>query len=267
MTIQQWLADNITILAGAGIDSARLDCVILLEDITGRDRANLLAHLDDELSYEQIGVLRAKIAERYKHTPLAYIRGKAPFYGRVFSVNKNVLVPRPETEDMITLVKDLAQPNRIWDIGTGSGAIGITAALEIPAAAVAVTDVDENALEIARKNAERLGARIEARKTSLLEGVETAAADVVLTNLPYVPDGFPINDAAKHEPKLALFAGTDGLDLYRTFWEQITAQQHKPAHILTESLPAQHATLAALAKSAGYSLARTQGFIQQFDLV
>ncbi len=270
MTIQQWLDENTAILSGANIDSARLDCLILLEDVLGRDRASLLAHPEDALSETHIGILHTKIAQRYKHVPLAYIRGTAPFYGRDFAVTPDVLVPRPETETMITLLKSIPAPadtpRMLWDVGTGSGCVGITAALEIPQAGVILSDVSPQALHVAKHNAQRLDVQATIIKADLLEGVAAQAVDIVIANLPYVPQALPINDAARHEPALALFAGPDGLDLYRRFWQQLATWQHKPAHVLTESLAIQHAKLASFASDAGYTLARTEGLIQQFNL-
>jgi release factor glutamine methyltransferase len=105
--------------------------------------------------------------------------------------------------------------------------------------------------------------RVHMEQHNLLEGVNEQF-DVVLANLPYVPEDYKINKAAKHEPRLAIFAGADGLDLYRRLWEQVAAMSHKPKHILTESLPEQRRALAQLAKSAGFALKETQGYIQYF---
>jgi release factor glutamine methyltransferase len=252
-------------LKESGIASARLDSLILIEDISGRDRAYLLAHPEHVLTAVQTAELHKKIIRRTRHVPLAYIRGTAPFYGRMFSVNEHVLVPRPETEAMVELLKrlPLASP-RIADIGTGSGCIGITAALELPGAEVWLYDIDFTALVVAKTNAHLLGATVHTAQADMLQGLN-GAFDVLLANLPYVPTALPVSESIKHEPEIALFAGADGLDAYRIFWQQAAALARKPAYILTESLAIQHAKNAALAKVAGYALTQTDHLIQVFS--
>jgi release factor glutamine methyltransferase len=262
MRLDLFLAEATEQLQKAGIESARLDVLILLEDALNQDRARLLAHPEMELPSGKIAGLRTKIDRRVTHVPLAYIRGEAPFYTRNFIVTEHVLVPRPETEAMITLLGDLPLPARprIADIGTGSGCIGITAALELPGAEVLLCDVDPRALSVARRNAEKLEADVSFHQTDLLAGLPPC--HVLLANLPYVPTEYPINQAAKREPAIALFAGKDGLDLYRRFFTEIGDVQ--PVFILTEALLEQHDSLATIAKAAGYRLVRTDGLCQVF---
>ncbi len=256
-------------LAACGILTARLDTLVLFEDVLERDRASILAHTDDTLTPIQTETLRKLIARRCTHEPLAYIRGKADFYSHTFVVDRNVLVPRPETEAMIDLFKSLpvAPGWKIADIGTGSGAIGLIAALEstVKLQAVDLYDISPAALEIAQKNARQLGVAAVCRVSDLLSDIK-ADYTVLLANLPYVPNDFPINTAAGYEPRIALFAGDDGLDDYRTFWGQVRALNSKPQYILCESFPDQHPQLEQMAKVAGYLLRQTSGFIQLFEL-
>lgn len=265
MTVGGFLEHTISRLKAAGIETARLDSLILLEDVTGRGRAYLLAHPEHELSDTDTQELERVVRERERHVPLAYLRGHTHFYGRKFTINEHVLVPRPETEAIIELLLKLpVKRGVIADIGTGSGCIGITAALELPESSVYLYDVDPLALMTARQNAQELGARISSAHSNLLdEAIDTI--DIILTNLPYVPNGLPVNKAAQHEPALALFAGDDGLNAYRSFWHQVGNRAHKPDYILTESLAMQHAKVAALAKKAGYRLTGTHGLVQQFE--
>ncbi|HYH74464.1 MAG TPA: HemK/PrmC family methyltransferase [Candidatus Saccharimonadales bacterium] len=266
MTVHDFLQLGTARLAAAGIESARLDCLVLLEDELGIDRALILAHGDHTLAPTQQTALRTKCDQRVNHTPLAYIRGKAPFYGRVFLVTPDVLVPRPETETMVSLVKELPALDpgtRIVDVGTGSGCIGISVALELPSSKVSLFDIDPHVLRVARKNAQLLGAQVQTGIHNVLEGIGQDF-DLVLANLPYVPEHYPINQAATHEPQLALFAGPDGLDAYRTLWRQLTGLSARPAHIFTEALEEQHEVLAALANQAGYSQRNQKGLIQHF---
>jgi release factor glutamine methyltransferase len=259
------LANATSTLKQAGIGSARLDALILIEDVTGRDRAYLLAHPEHKLTAAEAAELDKKITRRTTHVPIAYIRGSAPFYGRMFSVNEHVLVPRPETEGMIELLKQLPlTAPRIADIGTGSGCIGITAALELPQGAdVWLYDIDFATLVVAKTNAHLLSAPVHATQADMLEGLG-GPFDALLANLPYVPTTLPVSESIMHEPELALFAGSDGLDAYRVFWQQVSALAHRPAYILTESLVIQHAKNAALAKVAGYALIHTDHLIQLF---
>lgn len=267
ITVNDWLQQARMALKAAGITTARLDSLILLEDALGVDRAQLLAHPEAEIDHVTEVGLNKKIARRGTHIPLAYIRGKASFFGRDFFINEHVLVPRPETETMIELLKSLplGLHPKIADIGTGSGCIGITAALEIPDAVVTLYDVDPKALRAAKRNAQILRAQTAIFQANLLS--KKPSADVILANLPYVPEDYTINQAAEHEPKHALFSGQDGLDLYRRFWKEINLLEQLPTFVLTESLPFQHDMLKSLAESAGYRQETKQDLIQVFRRV
>ena len=266
MTVEAFLNQATTSLRESGIESARLDVLILLEDVLGTNRARLLAHPEVTLDDRQTTVLNNFIVQRKKHVPVAYIRGKAPFFGREFTVDESTLIPRPESESMISLLLQLhlTKP-RIADIGTGSGCLGITAALELPQAEIFVSDTSAAALKIAARNAERYSLRIHSSLQDLLVQ-DKRTYDVILANLPYVPNGYPINQAAAHEPTGALFAGADGLDAYRRLWQQIHERHaaHQPQYVITEALPEQHAALATLATTSGYTPQAHEGYAQVF---
>ncbi|MBI5906921.1 peptide chain release factor N(5)-glutamine methyltransferase [Candidatus Saccharibacteria bacterium] len=268
MKVDEWLKRATKTLKNNGIGTARLDALVLLEDTMRHDRGWLLAHPEFELNSSQLKKLDHQIKSRAKHEPLAYIRGKTEFYGREFKVNKDVLEPRPESETMIELLKKLPLPKKllIADIGTGSGALAIMAKLEMPDSGVLATDIDLKCLAIAKHNAQKLGADVKFFKGNLLEPVYSLLATpyVLLCNLPYVPDNYQLNSAAMNEPKIAIFGGPDGLDLYRRLFEQIDSMPAKPKYILTESLPPQHKKLAKVAKKHDYKLAQTTDFIQVF---
>lgn len=268
-SIAAWLRDATWRLQQAGIETARLDCMVLLEDVLHTDRARLLAHLDTAIRDRELIKLNNFIAQREASLPLAYIRSRAAFYGREFVVNEQVLVPRPETEALIELLKalDLPARPRIADIGTGSGCLGITAALELPGSHVTLYDIESGALGVARRNARRHKVTAVCEASDLLHAkhkIDTIF-DVIIANLPYVPDAHPVNIAARKEPVIALFGGEDGLDVYRRFWRQVAALRHKPYHIIVESLPEQHSRHTTLASSSGYRLVATQGFAQRFN--
>lgn len=264
MTIQDFLKTATKTLQQGGVTTARLDCLILLEDELKLDRAAILAHPEITLSPPQTIRLNTQITQRKAHVPIAYIRGKSPFFDREFVVNEHVLVPRPETEIMIELLKNLPLPSKpkIADIGTGSGCIGITAALEIPGTTVTLYDIDPHTLKVAQINIDALKAQATVSEGDLLS--EKPDADVLLANLPYVPTNYPVNQAAEHEPAHALFSGEDGLDLYRRFWKEIALLKRLPTFILTESLPFQHGAIRTLAATSGYGEELKQDLIQVF---
>lgn len=247
------------------IPSARLDCLILLEDILDRERSWILAHPETILTNYQKNKLNKQIELRKNHLPLAYIRGVSEFYGRKFKVNRHVLEPRPESETMLTLLRKLPLPHKpiIADVGTGSGCLGITAALEIPKSKVDLYDIDSSALAVARHNAHTHEVHIELHKRDLLSR-PTALYDVVMANLPYVPDSWDINRAAAHEPRLAIYGGEDGLAVYRRLFSQLSAYTWKPEFVLTEALPPQHPALENIALANGFKLQELSDFIQIF---
>lgn len=266
MRIDGWLRRAQRQLSEVGIGTARLDALVLLEDVTGKDRAWLLAHPDHEISSDEQAVLTKLLKRRARHEPLAYVRQKTEFYGREFIVTPAVLEPRPESETMLDLLKKL--PNLpmkpcIADVGAGSGSLGITAQLELPAARVELLEVDPKALKIAQKNVDKYTMSIPTILSDLLRD-SRQDNDVLLCNLPYVPDTHQINNAARHEPDRAIFGGPDGLDLYRQLFKQAARLQNRPLFILTESLPPQHTGLKALATQGGYALIDTEDLIQVF---
>lgn len=267
MIVQDWLRTSTTYLQQAGIQTARLDALILLEDAMQQDRAWLLAHQEAEISPDKQRVLKKVLSRRAKHEPLAYLRGTTEFYGRNFVITPAVLQPRPESETMIEELKALphlgTQPH-IADVGCGSGALGITAALELPKSSVSLLDIDAEALKIAKMNVDKFTIDATLRQQNLLMG-DSLHYNVLLCNLPYVPDDYPLNKAATYEPSVALYGGQDGLDVYRALFEQLSISPNKVLYILTESLPDQHTSLALIAKRNHYALLRQNDFVQVFE--
>lgn len=264
-TINDWLLSETNRLQKSGIETARLDCLVLLADELKHDKAYILAHPEETLSHTQLERLHKKVMQRNKGLPLAYVRGHAEFYGRDFFVNTRVLVPRPESETIITLLKKLPLPKRcsLLDVGSGSGCLGITAALEIPHSSLSLCDIDLSTLTVANHNARSHKVVAKYYPSNLLATVP-GAYDVLIANLPYVPVAMPINFAASFEPKHALFAGEDGLDLYRELFEQLEAKDWQPKFLICESLPSQHQDLSSIAKARGYQLDQTDDFVQVF---
>jgi release factor glutamine methyltransferase len=268
MNIQDFIQGATRQLSEAGIATARLDCLVLLEDELNTNRTQLLAHPEQELTDVQIDRLQQRIEQRAQHVPLAYLRGKTEFYGREFIVSADVLEPRPESEAMIDQLLQLQkkQPHsglKVCDVGTGSGAVGITAALELGLPSVTLLDIDAKTLEVARQNADKHNQKVELVQNNLFNNYN-ADYDVLLCNLPYVPDDFEINTAALHEPRLAIFGGPDGLDLYRELFAQITKLETRPRFILTEAMPPQHDELTDIARAHSYNEYSRDDFIQVF---
>jgi len=270
MTVSIWLSYAKGKLETAGIATARLDSQLLLADELEHDRSWLLAHLDTVITEETHTKLDEQIEERAKHVPLAYIRGKTEFYGREFLIDRRVLEPRPESETMIDILKRLpgADGNlEIIDVGTGSGALAITAKLELPKAKVIATDIDPGCLQVAEQNAAKHHVAIEFAQGDLLEPINSVPGLSVITiaNLPYVPDDHQVNQAALQEPRTAIFGGADGLDPYRKLFAQAAAFSERPRYILTESLPPQHKQLAFIAARHGFRQTTEDDFIQVFE--
>jgi len=267
MTVSEWLKNSDDLLRKKGIESARLDCLVLAEYATSKKRSNLLAHGDDILSEEQLMILNHALEKRAMRIPLAYITKKAWFYGREFYVDEHVLIPRPESEDLISLALELCpHAQQVADIGTGSGCLAITMALEFPRCHVTGVDVDPSALEVARKNAYAHSTKISFKESYLLNDIDLEF-DLILANLPYVPDGLITSPEIEQEPEIALFSGKDGLDLYQSFWAQVGGKYSSlPGPIIiTESLLNQHNDMVALATSANYHLVQTRGLAQAWQ--
>jgi release factor glutamine methyltransferase len=275
MTIHEWLPMAVKKMEQQN-DTALLDAEVLLCDELGKNKAWLIAHGEEEIDADRLQSLEVKLTRRIRHEPLAYIRGKQEFYGREFVVDARVLVPRPETETMVELmIEDVKRCNfypehtRLLDVGTGSGALGITASLEtdIP---VTLIDIDTECLELARLNTVKHTVNAEVIQSDLLEycAPETIKDKTVLilANLPYVPDEHPINQAATLEPRHAIFGGHDGLDVYRRLFSQVEALGSDSLNIYTEALVFQHSELEKIARQSGCTLARSSGLIQIFTL-
>ncbi|WP_313956994.1 peptide chain release factor N(5)-glutamine methyltransferase [Bacillus sp. FJAT-22090] len=213
----------------------------LLQHVLGKSYSQLMMDLHEEISTEDFQLFWSYVEEHTTGRPFQYIIGQEVFYDRHFIVNEHVLIPRPETEELIEEVKKrvkvLFQEERtlqIADIGTGSGAIAVTIKKEIPFAAVTATDISPQALEVARQNAYRLDADIECRQGDLVAPIASQKWDIILSNPPYIgrAEADSLADTViDHEPHLALFAEEDGLQLYRKMAEQLPEMMNIPSLI------------------------------------
>ncbi len=266
MTILQWLLDTMKRLGQAGVDAPRRDALVLLEDVLSKDRSWVLARPEMKLDQKKLDSLEILIKRRISREPLAYIRGKAWFWGRFFAVSPAVMIPRPESESFIELLKEI-RPKSIVDVGTGSGCLAITIKLELPATEVIAIDTSSKALKVAEQNAKAHGADIRFLHGSLLEPLQQKAPEAIAANLPYVAEGLITSPEITREPAEALFSGVDGLGHYRQLWQQVKDLPKKPQFILIESLKNQHKPLAKLALVAGYKLQKTEDLVQLFVVV
>lgn len=215
--ILEWTSKD---LAVRGIHSARLDSEILLAHALGVTRLNLYLDLDRPLTAAERDRFRPLVRRRQSFEPVAYILGVKEFYGRSFAVSRDVLVPRPETELMVeralALVDSLSVVD-VVDIGTGTGAVGLTLAAEREGVQVLVTDISEAALAVARRNTTELGLdeRVRTRVGDLFEALDEGTQfDLIVSNPPYIASGERGDlppDVRDHEPPGALLAGPDGL--------------------------------------------------------
>jgi release factor glutamine methyltransferase len=207
-------------LAAARPQIDRLDARLLLQYATGCSHADLLARPETPIFGPAEEQFMAWVARRASGEPLAYLVGEAEFRGRVFQVSQDVLIPRPETEVLIDLalakLSGLEAP-KLLDLGTGSGIVAISLALERPAASVTAVDLSPAAIAVARNNAGRLGARIDFRQSDWYENLAGERYDLIVSNPPYVAAGDPhlALNGLPFEPQMALTDGADGLACIR----------------------------------------------------
>lgn len=206
---------------------------LLLRHFSGFSRTSMLAMMRDELDADVWVLFQEAVKRHADGEPIQYIIGSEEFYGRRFKVNEHVLIPRPETEELVYgTLKRLGElfPDEdtleLVDVGTGSGAISVTLKLEKPELNVTAIDLSDDALKVAQENAAQLEAEIEFIHGDLLQPLilQGKKVDAVISNPPYIPvsDQEWMSDiVTEHEPHMALFAGDDGLDLYRRFMDEL----------------------------------------------
>ncbi len=214
MDLRTALLQGRQLLEEAKVAAPQLTAEVLLAHATGHDRAWLYAHSDEELREVWWIHYGRYLHQRMQGAPTQYITGRQEFYGREFRVTPEVLIPRPETEHVIEAALRYGARS-ILDIGSGSGAIAITLAMETKAR-VSATDISVAALRVASENARQLGADVRFVAGDLASPFADGSFDLVVSNPPYVPTGESLpREVGEHEPAIALFGGADGLEIYR----------------------------------------------------
>ena len=222
MTVLEVLQSTTGYFQKRNIDNPRLNAEHLLAHVLGRKRIDLYLEFERRLPESELAPLRELVKRRGSGEPLQHLLGTVEFCGRSFRCDKRALVPRPETEQLVELLishfKSEIAYSRMVDVGTGSGVIALTLAAEFPKAEIVGTDISEDALMLARENAERLDLadRVQFLRSNLLEGV-LPGLGAIIANLPYVSteDRQNLSREVLHDPEVALFAGACGDELVR----------------------------------------------------
>ncbi|HEX7259409.1 MAG TPA: peptide chain release factor N(5)-glutamine methyltransferase [Candidatus Saccharimonadia bacterium] len=268
MTIAEAVKLGVGMLRAAGIESARIDTYLLLSKVLAKDRAWLMAHPDHEINEDQAQSYMDLTNQRRQRVPLVHLTNKREFYGLNFYIDERVLTPRVETEKMVEYAIAYApQHSRLLDVGTGSGAIAIAIAKHRPDLEIWATDISKDALTVAQQNADSHKVLLNLAVSSLLDQVSGRFATIV-TNLPYLRDDADLMPEVRKEPGVALFGGSDGLELYRDFLKQLEGYLEPKAYVFTECDPWQHEDMTKEARKAGLTPSKTEdyfilGFQQQ----
>jgi len=247
-------------LAKHASDSPRLDAEVLLAFARSCERIRLYTNYEDIVTDEQRTTMRSLVQRRSKAEPVAYLVGKQEFFGLDFYVDRNVLIPRPDTETLVMELVEEAQKltsPRILDLCTGSGCVAIAAASNCSTASFLATDISEAALAIAQQNAETNGLQEQIRflKSDCFNQIPAEAQfDLIASNPPYIPDAEIETldaDVRQHEPRLALSGGADGLDFYRKIIQEAVPRLKEGGQLLLEFSPEQEADLQELLTTSG----------------
>ncbi len=243
-----------TAIAAAGCENPRLDAELLLAEVLGVGRERLLTDRDLRVAGPAVRALQAAVRRRaVEREPLAYILGRRHFRHIELAVDARALVPRPETELLVEVGLSLPSGARVLDVGTGSGAVALALAEERPDLDLSGSDISEEALELARDNAKRLGIGVSWLRADLLAGVPDSY-DAILSNPPYVADsalGSLAPEILRHEPRQALAGGADGLTLICELVAQLR-EHPRACTVALEVGEGQAATVAALLADAGF---------------
>lgn len=244
-------------LAEKGVENPRLEAEWMLCEALSLDRVGLYLNFDKPLSEGELASYRGMVGRRGKREPLQYILGSQEFMGLDFVVTPAVLIPRHDTEVLVEEgVKRGADARSILDIGTGSGCVAIALARALPESVIASVDISEEALAVARDNAERHGVMVEFCRGSLLEPFQGRCFDMIVSNPPYIPAAELATlqqEVRGFEPMTALDGGRDGLDFYRRIVESAPRHLHPGGWLLFEVGAGQAPEVLGLLRAGGFA--------------
>jgi release factor glutamine methyltransferase len=243
--------------SAASVLGTRLDAELLLAHVLDVARANVIARDERVLTPEEQGDFEQLLARRMAGEPLAYLTGTREFWSLELEVTRDVLVPRPETELLVEWGLALA-PRSLLDLGTGSGAIALALARELPAAGIVGVDRSAAALAVARRNAARLRLAVEFVEGSWFEPVAGRNFDLVVSNPPYVAADHPRLADLKFEPSLALTSGPEGLDALRAIVGAAPRHLNPGGWLLVEHGAEQGTAVRALFAASGFAGVETR---------
>ncbi len=255
MTIREAALQAAAVLREGPGETPLLDATLLLADVLGITREQLIAAHPEQISPEARNAFLRLVNERSRGVPVAYLLGRKEFYGLEFTVSREVLVPRPDSELVVEvaleLIARIGPAARLHDCCTGSGCIAVAVASAVPQAQVSASDLSPAALRIAHRNAERLTpGRVRFQRSDYLQDVE-GCFDVITANPPYLTPA-EIAALASGEPREALDGGADGLAAYRRLIPEAVDKLTVNGYLVLEGGREQHAAIAALLGAAGF---------------
>lgn len=252
-SVKEALSAATDALGAASVEGPRLDAEVLLAEATGWDRSMLAAHPEAGLDAGAARVYGEMVRRRVRREPVAYIVGHKGFRRLELAVDQRALIPRPETELLVEIALEV-EPRRALDIGTGSGAVALAVADELPECEVTGTDTSQVALDLARENSARLGSdgRVTFERGTVPDG---RRFDLVLANLPYVREdewSHLAPEITRYEPRDALVAGSDGVEAIASTVPAATAALHPGASLALEVGAGQAGPVAELLVDLGF---------------